>query len=300
MDMESALVRSLEIKDSLKDSFSKISAAGDILPPAAIQKRNMDMLSKINAGKVVSDFRRIAAEKGFDAASFNLFTEGLQRMLENRKSITPGDVEPLKDVLDRVLINEDDQWRIIVTGSMNKDAGASVLHGYSYTGPAFIKEELFSILRKDTIIISMAGLLLVNITLFLDFRSAYYMLLCQVTVAFSIICTLGIMGLSGISLNFMNAIVFVLLFGIGTDYTVHLLHRYNSDRDMGATFLQTGKAVLVAGLTTIAGFGSIGFSSYKGLSTMGQVAALGVTLCMLFSLTLIPALLGLQERSSHE
>jgi predicted RND superfamily exporter protein len=91
----------------------------------------------------------------------------------------------------------------------------------------------------------------------------------------------------------MDAIVLVLLFGIGTDYTVHLLHRYMVDPDIGRTFLQTGKAVLVAGLTTAAGIGSIGFSSYKGLATMGQVAAIGISLCIILSFTLMPALLGL-------
>jgi len=144
-------------------------------------------------------------------------------------------------------------------------------------------------------LISLIVLALVNIILYLDFRKIYHVILCQVPVFVSILCTLGIMGITGIRLNFVNAIVFALLFGIGTDYTVHLLHRYHADRDIRATFLQTGKAVLVAGLSTIAGFGSIGFSSYKGLATIGQVAAIGVTLCVVLSLTLVPALMRLHE-----
>ncbi len=298
MERESALIRSIEIKESLAKDFDSLSAAGDILPPVVRQKKNLAAMAALDPQDIVRNFTKIAAEKGFDAAGFSSFAGGLRKMLSNKELITPKDVEPVSGVLDRLLINDDDQWRVIITGNLKADVPMSALGGYAVTGPAFIKQELFSILKKDTLIIGIIGLLLVNIVLFLDFGRLHLVLLCQAPVVASILCTLGIMGLTGISLNFMDAIVFVLLFGIGTDYTVHLLHRYLSDRDIGTTLLQTGKAVLVAGLTTIAGFGSIGISSYKGLATMGQVAAIGTTLCIIFSFTLIPALIGLHERGN--
>ncbi len=296
MEMETALIKSVEIKEALAKDFEHITAAGDILPPRVRQEKNLSALAALDPQKVIHDFRRIAADKGFDIPSFRIFTEGLQTMLRNREMITLTDIAPIKEVLDRMLINEDDQWRIIVSGNLKKDVPLSALDGYIRTGPAFIKQELFSILKKDTALIGIIALIFVNIILFVDFRKVSLVLLCQAPVAVSILCTLGIMGMAGISLNFMNAIVFVLIFGIGTDYTVHLLHQYQAHKDIGTTFLQTGKAVLVAGLTTIAGIGSIGFSTYKGLATMGQVAAIGLTLAVLLSLTLIPALLRLNER----
>ena len=298
MELESALIRSIEIKEALAKDFDSLAAAGDILPPLVRQQRNLAAMAALDPQVIVRNFKKIAAEKGFNAAGFSIFADGLRKMLSNKEMITPKDVEPVSEVLDRLLINEDDQWRVILTGNLKPDVPISVLAGFAVTGPAFIKQELFSILKKDTLIIGIIGLLLVNIVLFLDFRSLRLVLLCQAPVVVSILCTLGIMGLTGISLNFMDAIVFVLLFGIGTDYTVHLLHRYLSDRDIGTTFLHTGKAVLVAGLTTIAGFGSIGISSYKGLATMGQVAAIGTALCIIFSFTLIPALLGIRDRGN--
>ncbi len=295
MELEAALIRSMEIKEALAGRFDTLTAAADILPPAVRQQKNLDTLAGLHPAGILRDFRRIAAEKGFDAGSFRLFTDGLQRMLANREMITFRDVEPVSDMLDRLLINEDDQWRIVVTGNLKPGVPETALDGYDHTGPSFIRQELFSILKRDTTVIGIVGLLLVNMVLFFDFRRISLVLLCQAPVVVSIAGTLGIMGLAGISLNFMDAIVFVLLFGIGTDYTVHLLHRFGLDGDLGATFLQTGKAVLVAGLTTIAGFGSIGFSSYRGLATMGQVAAIGTSLCVVLSLTLLPALLRLRR-----
>jgi len=298
MDMESALVRSIEIKETLAKDFESLSAAGDILPPLVMQKRNLAALATIDPDGVARNFKKIAAEKGFDVSGFGLFMDGLVKMLGNKEMISLRDIEPVSDMLDRLLINEDDQWRIIVTGNLRSNAPRAALEGYVYTGPVFIKKELFSVLRKDTFTIGIISLLFVNIILYLDFRKIFYVFLCQAPVVISVVMTLGIMGLTGISLNFMDAIVLVLLFGIGTDYTVHLLHRHMVDPDIGRTFLQIGKAVLVAGLTTVAGIGTIGFSSYKGLATMGQAAAIGTTLCVILSFTLIPAMLGLHERGN--
>ncbi|MBI5847257.1 MAG: MMPL family transporter [Nitrospirae bacterium] len=300
MEMQSALVRSVEIKEALAKDFEHIMAAGDILPPEARQKKNLAALASLDPGKVIRDFKKTASDKGFDIPGFLSFTEALETMLRNREMITLTDVKPVNDLLERLLINRDDQWQIIVSGTLRDGVTLSALDGYKHTGPAFIRQELFSILKKDMTLIGIIGLVMVNIILYLDFRKVYHVLLCQVPVVISILCTLGIMGLTGISLNFMNAIVFVLLFGIGTDYTVHLLHQYHADRDIGSTFLQTGKAVLVAGLTTVAGIGTIGFSTYKGLATMGQVAAIGITLCVFLSFTLVPSLLGVQKARERQ
>ena len=293
-DLESVLSRSLEIKDFLSGKMTDIFVAGDILPPLSRQEENLKTLSSLKAGTIVRNFNLKVADAGFAVAAFRPFAGGLKNMLTNRAPITINDLEPVRDALGRILVKQDQGWKTLITGNL-KDTTALNNSGLDYTGPAFIKQELLDILKRDAVVISIIGLILVNIILYIDFRNIYYVALCQAPVFVSILCVLGIMGLSGISLNFMNAIVFVMLVGIGTDYTVHLLHRYLSDRDISATFLQTGKAVLVAGLTTLAGFGTISFSSYQGLATMGQVAAIGTILCVLFSLTLVPALLKLYE-----
>ena len=293
VEMETALARSVEIKEALAKDFESISAAGDILPPVVLQTRNLSALAAIDPKTVARNFRKTAAEKGFDLAGFGLFLDGLEKMLNNKEMITLGDVAPVSEVLDRFLIKENGRWSIIVTGNLRSSASPAALEGYACTGPAFIKKELLSIFVKDMLVIGILSFLIVITVLYLDFRKVFHVFLCLVPVILSVVMTLGIMGMTGISLNFMDAIVLVLLFGIGTDYTVHLLHRYLRDADIGATFLQIGKAVLVAGITTVAGIGSIGFSSYKGLATMGQVAAIGITLCVMLSFTLMPALLGL-------
>ena len=95
-----------------------------------------------------------------------------------------------------------------------------------------------------------------------------------------------------------------MLIGIAVDYGVHLTHRSFEEPDLppldpasgpqAAALdngqLATGRAVAVAALTTVLGFGSLAFSNFPGLQSMGVVAILGCLSCAVAALTVLPAL----------
>ncbi|GAB4483041.1 MAG: hypothetical protein OHK006_02920 [Thermodesulfovibrionales bacterium] len=289
-DLDAALEKSLELKRASAETLEGVTAAADFLAPRHVQERNLEAIRRLDADRIVRDFQRAAKNAGFLPEAFAPFLGRLRLMLANRDLLTIDDLGPLRSGMDRLLVREKDGWTVLVTGSLRRGASAAKLPA-SATGPQFVRQELLSILVRDTVLISIVGLLLVNAVLYLDFRNVYDTILCQAPVFLSILWTLGVMGMAGISLNFMNAFVFVMLFGIGTDYVVHLLHRYRRDGDVRGTFSQTGTAVLISGITTVAGVGSIGATSYQGLASMGQVTAIGTFFCVLLSLTLVPAMM---------
>jgi len=49
-----------------------------------------------------------------------------------------------------------------------------------------------------------------------------------------------------------------------------------------------GRALLFAGATTIAGFGSLAFSTNAGMASLGQVCALGIALALVTAVYLLP------------
>jgi predicted RND superfamily exporter protein len=53
--------------------------------------------------------------------------------------------------------------------------------------------------------------------------------------------------------------------------------------------------VLVAGLTTVLGFGTLMIGTHRGMETLGLALALGVTFSMLAALVLLPAVLRLLD-----
>ncbi len=93
--------------------------------------------------------------------------------------------------------------------------------------------------------------------------------------------------------NFADVIVLPLLLGIGVDSGIHLVHRHRervpTDRDVLHT--STARAVLFSAFTTIASFGSLAFSTHRGMASLGQLLTLGVALTLLANLLVLPALL---------
>lgn len=59
----------------------------------------------------------------------------------------------------------------------------------------------------------------------------------------------------------------------------------------------TSKAVLVSGLTTMVGFGSLMVAQHHGIASHGRVMALGTGLCLVASLAFLPAALDLLDRT---
>ena len=57
--------------------------------------------------------------------------------------------------------------------------------------------------------------------------------------------------------------------------------------------LETAKAVAMAAMTNVVGFGSLALSSYPGMRSVGIISAVGSVACLLTALTLIPAVLSL-------
>jgi predicted RND superfamily exporter protein len=108
-----------------------------------------------------------------------------------------------------------------------------------------------------------------------------------------VIAMLGMMALTGMRLNFMNSMVLVTILGMGSDYGLHIMHRLSGDTvgDGEAEFIQTGRAVLLSALTTIAGFGSLAFTDYGAMSSIGWATNYGVGATAFFALITLPAVI---------
>ena len=91
-----------------------------------------------------------------------------------------------------------------------------------------------------------------------------------------------------------------LVIGIGVTNGIHILNRFAEEQTPSILARSTGKAVLVSGLTAIAGFGSLILAKHRGIQSLGIVMSLGLATCMAAGLTFLPALLTLFVRPSTE
>ena len=104
------------------------------------------------------------------------------------------------------------------------------------------------------------------------------------------------MGWLDIPFNPANIMTLPLVIGIGVTNGIHILNRFAEERTPGILSRSTGKAVLVSGLTAIAGFGSLMLAKHRGIYSLGCVMATGIATCMIAALAFLPALLNLLGR----
>jgi hypothetical protein len=102
----------------------------------------------------------------------------------------------------------------------------------------------------------------------------------------------------GVPFNFANVIIIPLLLGIGIVYSIHMVHRVRGGGLPDGNLLRTGtaRAVLLSALTTMASFGTLGFSSHLGMASLGQLLTLGIALVLLCNLVVLPALVRVTDR----
>jgi uncharacterized protein len=147
----------------------------------------------------------------------------------------------------------------------------------------------------------LAGLLafgIILITLLADFRSARWAALALGPLLVGGIWMCGLMRLLGVPINLGNLVAFPLVVGLGVDNGVHMLHRFREEgfHDASLVIQTTGRAILLAGMTTILGFGTLVLAGHRGVAAFGSIIILGIGSCMLTATVLLPALLTVIAR----
>ncbi len=127
-----------------------------------------------------------------------------------------------------------------------------------------VSRQLADSIRKSFLWGFIVGGILVLFLLLAHFENFAGIFYSIFPVIGGVIAMLGLMALTGLRLNFVNSMVLVTILGMGSDYGLHVMHRVSGASDMDAEggFVQSGRAVLLSALTTIAGFGSLAFTDY--------------------------------------
>ena len=137
------------------------------------------------------------------------------------------------------------------------------------------------------------ALIAIVILVLLHFRSISCVILALLPVTLGALWMIGIMGIFEVPFNPANIMTLPLIIGVGVTNGIHILNRFAEEQNPAVLARSTGKAVLVSGLNTIAGFGSLMVAQHRGISSLGFVMAVGTATCMLAGVTVLPAILNL-------
>jgi predicted RND superfamily exporter protein len=150
---------------------------------------------------------------------------------------------------------------------------------------------------RQTFVLILAMVLMI---LAVDLRDPRWVMLAITPVLVGGLVTFGILCWFDVGFTVLLVIVVPLLIGLGVDDGIHVVHRMLEDPGLAPEQAaeSVGRAIVMTTGTTCASFGVLLFSNHPGMESMAYTMLLGLPLCLLGSMTLIPAmavLLGLRE-----
>jgi uncharacterized protein len=172
------------------------------------------------------------------------------------------------------------------------------------TGKPVLEVDEMKTYERDSIRSSLAALIAVTLLLVLAFRRLLGPFLIGLCLLLAVTSTLGLAVLWPGHLNLMAVVFVVVVIGLGVDFGIHLVARYDEERSRGSAppdaleeaCGRTGPAILAGGLTTAGAFAVAVFTEFKGLREFGAIASFGVLASLLVMGSVLPALVLLLDR----
>ena len=170
-------------------------------------------------------------------------------------------------------------------------------------GDALNNDEMVAA-QRDTVLATLLALLSVAVLFVAAFRQVWRPLLAVSMLILALCWTLGLAALTVGQLNILSISFLPLLIGLGIDFGIHFLARYSEERAvqkdfdtaLQTAFVRTGPGVATAAVTTALAFYAVTLTDFRGLAELGIIAGNGLLLCLLASLTVLPAMLAIYER----
>ena len=167
--------------------------------------------------------------------------------------------------------------------------------GVRLVSPQAFSRVVSAAIAKDLRQFIILALIVVTLILLILLRNLYQVLLALLPVAAGLLSMFGIMGALGISFNLFNLVAAILIIGLGVDYGIFMVYRLFRGSDAA-----TERAVLVSGLTTLAGFGVLVLARHPALNSIGLTVLLGVGGALPTVLWVLPALAGLKNSGKRK
>jgi predicted RND superfamily exporter protein len=162
----------------------------------------------------------------------------------------------------------------------------------------FVLADIVNNIKRDGTFVTGLSLLGVAVILFVSYRSLRRAAITVLPLLVGLAWLFGLLVLLRIPLTFYSMVMIPVVIGTGIDASIHLYHRY---LELGpgsilTVLRRTGPPVILSAVTTMAGFGSLMFTQHRGLASMGEVAALGMTTVLIATLIGLPAMVLATER----
>jgi len=171
-----------------------------------------------------------------------------------------------------------------------------ILSGWSYT-----LANLLPWSHRQLLIISALMAIFDISLLAILYRDLRLWMIQVITLAFGIGAMVASMKLLNIHLNLLNVLSFRLVLAIGVDYGIYLVLIWQKTRELEHDVAGVVKPVLLAGLTAVSGFGSLGWAHNPSISSLGVACAIGIFWSLVATILFtLPAMAAAKPKRWHE
>lgn len=169
-------------------------------------------------------------------------------------------------------------------------------------GAPFISTYIYNVTQEDLRKLAPWAVAVIVLITIASFRDIIGSALALLSTAIGIVMSVGLMGALGVHSNIMVGSMPVILFALGSAYSVHLLSRYYAlargrdvDEALAATLCEVGPPVIASGLTTMAGLLSFVVMDIQPMRTFGLFTGIGILASLVLALTFVPAVIRVAQ-----
>lgn len=173
------------------------------------------------------------------------------------------------------------------------------------TGQPVLSDDELQTSTHDTEVASVITLVLIGALFFFSYRNLerplYALAALAIAIMWSLAFTMVVVG----HFNIISFAVIPMVLGIGIDFGIQLLSRYEEElgreglpRNALLHSLQnTGVAIITGGTTTAIAFYTLCFNQFVGLRELGAIAGSSIVFCLISTLVVLPAIFYLRDRN---
>ncbi|MEO8259065.1 MAG: MMPL family transporter [Acidobacteriota bacterium] len=274
-----------------------------LLPSGAAQARTAARIdgAQLSPPAVRASLEQAAASAGFRPGSFDPFVERLPRLLDATQRLTyDGFVSHgLGDLVGHFIARSGGAWLLATYVFPSDNAQVDALQAVvdavdpaqTLTGLPLVNRELARQFLPQLLKGLLIGTVIVMVLVGAAFRGWRLSAFALTPTALGLIWAAGLLALAGVELDLFAIFAIVTFVGIGVDYGIHLVHRYQEKGDAGRTVAELAPVILVAAGITMLGYGTLLNSTYPPLRSIGVVSAVTTVTLAVASVFVLPALL---------
>jgi uncharacterized protein len=175
------------------------------------------------------------------------------------------------------------------------------------TGKALMMSELSRLVLRSSLLSIFLSLGLVFLICAVLFRSVYEGIEGIVPLGVAILAVFGAMGILGIHLTIASALISSIVIGVGVDYGIHILARWDlleghpHESRLAATIHEVGRPILFNACAVAGGLSVLALSNFEPIRKLGLISVVAMGAAAFGALIIIPLFKTLRKKEpAHE